>query len=156
MSYSNPTRMAGRVGPTILFGLTAESGSIPDDTITQAMLDAASLEINVKVGTRYGVPVTNKTQVNILAALEEQIALWFLYVRRGIGEQETAASAAKIGYDNAFKTLQMLATAQIDLDGAALRDDPSDQGGGFILKGERPHFNPPEEDSLDFFDWPPM
>ena len=153
MSYSTPAKFYARVGPRIAAGLTAESGSTPNDTVTQGLLDAASLEIDIKVGTRYITPLNpafSPVSVSLLAGLEEQIGLWMGYVRRGIGNQETAASAANLGYTNAMATLLMLAKAELDLDDALVRSDASDLGGGFVLRGECPHFNQPIEDSPDY------
>ena len=153
MSYSTPARFYARVGPRIAAGLTAESGPTPNDGITQGLLDAASNEINVKIGTRYFTPlntIISPVSVVLMAGLEEQIALWFGYVRRGIGNQETAASAANLGYTNALATLMMIAKAELDLDDAQTRYDASDIAGGFVLRGECPHFNQPIEDSPDY------
>lgn len=153
MSYSTPSRFYARIGPRIAAGVTAESGSIPDDVIAQGLLDAASNEVNIKIGTRYITPVdprTSPVSALLLAGLEEQIALWFAYVRRGIGNQETAASAANLGYTNAMATLLLLSKAELDLDDALVRADASDLGGGFVLRGEKPHFNQPIEDSPDY------
>ena len=153
MSYSTPDKFYNRVGPRIAAGLTAESGQAPDDDVTQGLLDAASNEINIKIGTRYITPLNSTTSpvgVVLLAGLEEQIALWFGYVRRGIGNQETAASAANLGYTNAMATLLMLSKAELDLDDALVRSDASDLGGGFVLRGDCPHFNQPIEDSPDY------
>src|ERR1035441_8713563 len=69
---------------------------------------------------------------------------------RGIGNQETAASAANLGYTNAMATLLMLSKAELDLDDALVRSDASALGGGFVLRGECPHFNQPIEDSPDY------
>ena len=152
-SYSTPSHFYARVGPRIAAGLTAESGTTPNDSITQGLLDAASNEINIKIGTRYLTPLNSTTSpvgVVLLAGLEEQIALWFAYVRRGIGNQETAASAANLGYTNAMATLLMLSKAELDLDDALVRSDASDLGGGFVLRGECPHFNQPIEYSPDY------
>jgi len=148
-SYSTPESFSARIGPRIYAGLTGEDGKTPNDAIAQGLLDAAALEVNLKIGTRYVTPVTAPLAVvAMLASLEEQIALWFGWVRRGIGEQETAASAAKIGYDNAMKTLQMFATAQLDLAGAALRSSSGDIGGGFYVHSECPHFDPLPHDRI--------
>jgi phage gp36-like protein len=160
VSYSTPATFAKRIGPRIYAGLTGEAGT-PDDSIAQGLLDMASLEVNLKIGTRYvtpvAVPPATLPVIAMLGSLEEQIALWFGYVRRGIGEQETAASAAKIGYDNAFRTLNALSLAQLDLSGAAIRSSTTDIGGGFFIGSERPHFNPLPSGSFDDFfhedDW---
>jgi phage gp36-like protein len=152
-SYSTPARFYATVGPRIAAGLTAESGSTPDDAVTQGLLDRAAAEINVKIGTRYITPLdpaVSPISAGLMAGLEEQIALWKAYVRRGIGNQETAASAANIGYVNAMATLLMIAKAELDLDDAQVRTDASDLGGGFVLRGECPHFNQPVEDSPDY------
>ena len=153
MSYSTPTKWYARVGPRIAAGLTAESGTTPDNAIAQGLLDAASNEINVKIGTRYTTPLDSTispVSVGLMAGLEEQIGLWLAYVRRGIGNQETAASAANLGYTNAMATLLMISKAELDLDDAQTRDDASDIAGGFVLRGECPHFNQPIEDSPDY------
>jgi len=65
------------------------------------MLAKASTEIDIRIGHRI-----NPAAVLLLAGLEEQIAFWFLWVFRGFGEQETAAAAAKVGYDAAIKLLE--------------------------------------------------
>lgn len=155
MSYSNPARFYARMGPRIVAGLTAESGNVPEDPIAQGVLDAASLEIDLKIGTRYLAPLPQPpgppapapaAQLSRMASLEEQIALWFLYVRRGIGIQETAAAAAKIGYDNAMATLLAISLAKLDLAGCALRI-PDESGRHHMLFGsECPHYNPDPED----------
>jgi phage gp36-like protein len=147
-SYSTPEKFSARIGPRIYAGLTGETGT-PDDAIAQGLLDMASLEVNLKIGTRYVTPVTAPpAALAMLGSLEEQIALWFGYVRRGIGEQETAASAAKIGYDNAFKTLDAISKATLDLSGAAIRSSSCDIGGGFTVHSECPHFDPLPHDRL--------
>jgi hypothetical protein len=153
LSYSTPALFFARIGPRIAAGLTAETGTTPDNSIAQGLLDAASLEINVKLGTRYLTPLDptiSPVSVGLMAGLEEQIGLWMGYVRRGIGNQETAASAANLGYTNAMATLLMISKAELDLDDAQTRDDASDIAGGFVLRGECPHFNQPIEDSPDY------
>lgn len=102
MSYSTPTNLYLRIGPRIALGLTAEPPDVaPDDDIAQASLTNAMLEIDARVGHR-----TQADAVALLAGLEEQIALWFLYVYRGFSESETAAAAAKVGYDAAIRLLE--------------------------------------------------
>ena len=101
MSYSTAAALSKRIGPKIYSGLTAEAGAAPTDVPAEDALDRAMKEIDVRVGHR-----TNATAVALLAGLEEQIAHWFLWVRRGIGDQETAAAAAKVGYDAAIKLLE--------------------------------------------------
>jgi phage gp36-like protein len=122
MSYSTPTLLATRVVPRIFAQLTAESGSVADTTIAQGWLDAASLDIDIRIGTRYVVPVTAPAAVvSRLGGLEEQIAEWFGWVYRGISDQDAAAAAAKVGYDAAMKFLDAVAAGDLDLPGAALR-----------------------------------
>lgn len=122
MSYSTPALLAKRVGPRIFAQLTAESGSVSELPIAQGWLDAASVEIDIRIGNRYVVPVTAPAaQVSRLGGLEEQIAEWFAWVYRGIGDQESAASAAKVGYDAAMKLLDAIAAGDIDLPGVTLR-----------------------------------
>ena len=101
MSYSTAANLAKRIGPKIYADLTTEVGAAPSDTVATDELANASKEIDIRIGAR-----TNATAKLLLANLEEQIALWFLWVRRGIGEQETAAAAAKVGYDAAIKLLE--------------------------------------------------
>jgi phage gp36-like protein len=150
MSYSDPESLSARIGPRIYSQLTAEDGSIPDQPIAQGMLDAASLEVDIRVGTRYTTPVTTATStqavVNQLGGLEEQIAYWFLWVRRGFSDQDTAARAAKVGYDNAMKLLDQIASGGLDLPGTTPR--PIYQGtlaSGSIWGSERPVFLPPND-----------
>jgi phage gp36-like protein len=147
MSYSTADKLATRIGPRIYFQLTAEDGSIPDDRVAVDMLRAASLEVDVKIATRYRAPVTQPPAiVDQLAGLEEQIAYWFLWVRRGFGMQDTAASAAKVGYDSAMKTLGDIADGKLDLPGAGWRDPYGpNQVSGTVWGSERPVFLPPND-----------
>lgn len=103
MSYSTPASLAKRIGPRIYVQLTAEAGEVvPDATVAQNHLDKAMLEIDVRVGHR-----GNADAVALLAGLEEQIALWFMWSQyRAFGEQEASAAAAKVGYDNAIGLLE--------------------------------------------------
>ncbi len=148
-SYSTPEKLAARMGPRLYAGLSGD-GVTPNASIAQGMLDAASLEINPKIGTRYVTPVTEPTRKLELGAMEEQIAFWLLYVKNGFGVQDTGAAAAKLGYDNAMKTLDKIAASDLDLPGAELRDDGSDEdaGSGFIMQSEAPHYNPPDQGGL--------
>lgn len=126
MSYSTPTLFAGRIGPRVLAQLSAETGTSVSTSVIQGWLTAASAEIDVRVGNRYTVPVTAPAAaVTQLAGLEEQIAEWFAWVYRGIGDQESAASAAKVGYDAAMKLLDAIASGDIDLTGVLVRVVPA-------------------------------
>jgi phage gp36-like protein len=145
-SYSTPENLAKRIGARIYAGLSGD-GVTSDDAIAQGMLDAATREIHRKIGTRYVTPVTEPTRRLELGDLEEQIAYWLLYVRNGFGPQDTGAAAAKIGYDNAIATLLLISKSELDLPGAAPRDDGSDDdtASGFIMQSETPHYKPPDQ-----------
>lgn len=122
MSYSTPTLFAARIGPRILAQLSAESGTAVSTSVIQGWLTAATNTIDIRIGNRYTVPVTAPaTQLTRLGAIEEDIALWGAWVYRGIGDQESAASAAKVGYDAAMKLLDAVAAGDIDLTGVTLR-----------------------------------
>jgi phage gp36-like protein len=147
LSYSTPAKLAKRMKPRIYAGLTGD-GVVPDDNVAQGFLDSASRDINMKIGTRYVAPVTGPPErIADLANIEEQIAHWLLYVAAGFSEQDTAAAAAYKGYQNAMATLAMIAKSDLDLPGAALRDDGSDDdtASGFIMGSETPHYNPPDD-----------
>jgi phage gp36-like protein len=125
MSYSTPTAFYKRIGETLQYQLTAETSDTPDDTVAQGILDAASLDVNIRVGNRYATPVLAPAdQVARLAALEEQIAHWLLFVRKGFSEDDPAAKAAFSQADRAYKILDSIAKGGeggIDLVGAAPR-----------------------------------
>lgn len=127
MSYSTPLLFSARIGPRVYAQLTAESGDTAEDNIAQGWLNAATVEIDIRIGSRYVVPVTAPpVQLTRLGGLEEQIALWFAYVYRGIGDQESAASAAKVGYDAAMKLLDAIMNGDLDLTGVLVRPiDPT-------------------------------
>jgi phage gp36-like protein len=121
-SYSTPERLAARISPKIYADLTADTGTVPDDSVGQAMLDAAATEINVRIGNRYATPVTAPpVQLTRLAGIEEPIAYWMLWVRKGFSEDDPAAKAAYNGADRAYKLLDDIAKGVIDLPGVALR-----------------------------------
>jgi phage gp36-like protein len=122
VSYSTPEKLAARIGPRLYAQLTAETGNASDDVVAQGWLDAASMDIDIRIGNVYTVPVTAPLgQLLRLAGFEEQIALWFGWVYRGIGDQESAAAAAKVGYDKTMDFLDKIAAGTIDLPGVTPR-----------------------------------
>lgn len=133
ISYSTPDNLAARIGPRIYAQLTAETGTVPDDVVAQGWLDTAANTINLRLEGRprpYVTPVTAPAVVvQRLAGLEEEIALWRAWVYRGIGDQESAAAAAKVDYDAAMKFLDEVAAGDKDLPGAALQPDPTSTTG---------------------------
>lgn len=103
MSYSTPALLRKRIGPRLLLQILIPAGIAPADydTTLQDVLTDAMKEIDVRIGHR-----TNTLAIALLANLEEQIALWFLWgTLRGFGEGETQAAGSKPGYDNAIALL---------------------------------------------------
>jgi phage gp36-like protein len=124
MSYSTPTLFKTRVGPRICAQLSSESGTSPTDATIQGWLTAAAADIDIRVGNRYVAPVAAPAAIVLqLGGLEAQIAEWFGWVYRGIGDQESAASAAKVGYDAAMKFLDAVMNGDADLPGVAPRPE---------------------------------
>ena len=123
MSYATYNSFTSRVGPRTLAQLTAETGTTPSNSVITAQLLTASRKIDLILSTRYVVPVTGPVgTLPQLAVLEEDITLWMLWADfRGIGDQESAAAAAKFGYDEAMKILNAIADGDRDLPGVALR-----------------------------------
>jgi phage gp36-like protein len=128
MSYSTPASFFAGIGPRQRAQLSAESpSSAPDEPVIQGWLNKASKQINMRIGIRYVAPVTGPPAViSNLSELEEQIALFFGYVYRGIDDE-----SAKVGYQAAMDFLNGIAKGEFDLVGVGPRPDPAPGDSGW-------------------------
>jgi len=142
MSYATPDLFQTRVSPRIAAQLSAETPSAAaDEQVIQGWLNAASSMINIRIGSRFVVPVTAPpSAIDLLAGLELDIALFLGWVYRGVNENE---NPGRLGMQNALDILKSIETGAVDaLSGAILIGSASIDAGNWY--SEEPHFDPPD------------
>ncbi len=130
MAYATLADIEKWIDADTLVRLTDDGGlGIVDTAVVDAVLDAASLEIDGYLGGRYTLPLAQPPA--ILAKLCVDIAGYLLHIRR----DEVPADYWTRQYDNAVAFLRRVADGRISL-GAG---DPEGTGAG-----GRPQFSGPD------------
>ena len=114
MTYSTEADILLQIDKETLINLTddADSGSINDDVVNQAISDADAL-IDSYIGSNYTVPLTTVPQ--IIKTISVDIAIYNLYSRR----MDTMPDVRKDRFKNALKYLQDIANSKISLPGGS-------------------------------------
>lgn len=120
MSYATLEDLQNRLDDDVLIDLTDDSDSATINTaIVTAALEAADLEIDVYLGERYTLPLTETPA--ILVNLGGTVAIYNLYCRR-----DGPPDHWQKQYDNAILMLERIRDGQITLGSGSPSEDNSD------------------------------
>ena len=134
MAYCTLSDINKLLPQEVLIRLTDDdmSGSVDDDVVTES-IDSASDEMDVYLGSRYELPITET--VDILIKLNVDIAIYNLYSRVKDSIPETRNER----YKNAIRMLEKIADGKIDI--IPKPDPPSSISGSIKTKTRTKEFS---------------
>jgi len=135
MNYASKEDLEERFGvEAVLMASDREGTGEADVSVIERALADASAEIDVYIGSRYTVPLPKVP--TILRALCSDVAMWKLAL------DTTATEQQKQRYDQAIKTLTLIAAGKVSL-GITEREagGSSSSGGASFMPGRASRFN---------------
>jgi phage gp36-like protein len=110
MAYCTEDDLLQMIPPGELAELTADSGEVPDHTVTAEAIAKAGGEIDAYLGVRYALPLAATPP--LLKSLAVDLAIYHLYSRRSVAPQ-----VRRQKYEAALAFLKQVAAGQAQVEG---------------------------------------
>ncbi len=128
MAYCTEDDLLQMIPPGELAELTAESGEVPDHTVTGEAIAKAGGEIDAYLGVRYALPLAANPP--LLKSLAVDLAIYHLYSRRSVAPQ-----VRRQKYEATVAFLKQVAAGQAQVEGLAGEPQVKDFSGASRVFG---------------------